>query len=60
MVVQQRKSLFGIENYVTRTSVRVADRNDLYAAIDGGARNQVVATSTQPLSDGDVVVVERP
>ncbi len=58
MVIGRRKTRLGIQNDVKREAVTVIGRNDMWAAISGGAVNQVVATSTQPLSDGDIVVVE--
>ena len=56
-VVMERKSLFGIENYVLRVDVVVTARNAMYAALSVTPGNRVVATSTLPLSTGDTVVV---
>lgn len=56
-VLMQRNSLFGIENYVLRMDATVVARTDAYVALESVTSKQVVATSTQSLVSGDVVVV---
>ncbi|MBE6936755.1 MAG: hypothetical protein E7458_09770 [Ruminococcaceae bacterium] len=55
--LMERENLFGVEQYVLRTSVTVEAENDYYAAFSYMPGTQVVAATTLPLRSGDVVVV---
>lgn len=59
-ILMQRDALFGVENYVLRMDVTVTARNGAYVDLLFSPGKQIVATSTQSLITGDVVVVQQP
>lgn len=57
-VVREREGILGMEYYAEQVSVRIADQNDYFVALDSAPldkEDRIVSSSTKEIKNGEIV-----